>query len=305
MEDGLRIPDPVPKDFLILISQLIEQHHLQPIANDFWVGMGDISRLPGLYLLNDVTSAVNRGLQDGFIYTSHQNNYEIFQNAQAILGHDVFLSSNLRSVQRKSAEVDICLDTPSGQKLLNAKKLLVTAPPTLSNMGVFDLSPNERGLFAQFRSVGYYVSLVRIPELLSATNVSVWVNMNPETPLNQPVLPALYRVMPTDAKDAYVVEYGSQNDIPEDDVRNGILDSVRKLMQHAGLGEQEPEILAFDSHTPYKLYVEADAIQSGFYSDLYALQGQRNTFWSGAAFHMYQSSLLWKSTREIVDTMVG
>lgn len=304
LEDGLKIPDPVPEDFLVPVSQLIERHHFQPIANDFWVGMGDISRLPGLYLLNDVTLAVNRGSQDGFIYTSHQNNYEIFQNAQAVLGPDVFLSTNATDIQRKSAEVNICLDTPTGQKLLNAKTLFITVPPTLNNMEVFDLSSHERNLFAQFQSVGYYVSLVRIPGLLSATNVSVWVNINPETPLNQPVLPALYRVMPTNAKDAYVVEYGSQGDIPADDVKEGILGSVRRLMQHAGLGNQKPEILAFDSHTPYKLHVEADAIKSGFYRNLYALQGRRNTFWSGAAFHTYQSSLLWIFTREIVDMMM-
>lgn len=39
----------------------------------------------------------------------------------------------------------------------------------------------------------------------------------------------------------------------------------------------------FDSHTPFELVVPPEAIASWFYKLLYALQGQRGTFWTDVA----------------------
>ncbi|KIJ27447.1 hypothetical protein M422DRAFT_271356 [Sphaerobolus stellatus SS14] len=58
-------------------------------------------------------------------------------------------------------------------------------------------------------------------------------------------------------------------------------------------------------HTPFELVVSKEQIAAGFYKELYGLQGARRTWWSGAAFHTHDSSLLWQFTEGIVQRMVG
>jgi hypothetical protein len=37
------------------------------------------------------------------------------------------------------------------------------------------------------------------------------------------------------------------------------------------------------NHRPFELRVDAKAIKNGFYADLYSLQGEKRTWWTGAA----------------------
>jgi hypothetical protein len=50
--------------------------------------------------------------------------------------------------------------------------------------------------------------------------------------------------------------------------------------------------------------VSADAVQNGFYKDLYALQGLKNTYWTGAAFHSQDSSKLWAFTEKLLPGII-
>jgi hypothetical protein len=58
--------------------------------------------------------------------------------------------------------------------------------------------------------------------------------------------------------------------------------------------------VAFSNHSPYWLMVGAEATKAGFYQKMYALQGKRNTFWTGATWRAQDSSASWKYTKDIV-----
>jgi len=45
-----------------------------------------------------------------------------------------------------------------------------------------------------------------------------------------------------------------------------------------------------------QLHVSAEAVKAGFYKDLYALQGQYGTYWTGNAWASDYSPLLWAFT---------
>ena len=47
------------------------------------------------------------------------------------------------------------------------------------------------------------------------------------------------------------------------------------------------------------LLLQLDPLR-GFYDDLYALQGYRSTWYTGAAFHVHDSSRLWNFTETTV-----
>lgn len=63
----------------------------------------------------------------------------------------------------------------------------------------------------------------------------------------------------------------------------------------------EVEFVAFKSHTPYELSVTGKQIKDGSYGNLYALQGQQNTWYTGAAFHTHDASLL----RDFTEVLLG
>lgn len=50
--------------------------------------------------------------------------------------------------------------------------------------------------------------------------------------------------------------------------------------------------------------MEAEAIRAGFYRRLGALQGYRDVWWTGAAWHTHDSGLLWRFTDGVVDRLL-
>ncbi len=55
---------------------------------------------------------------------------------------------------------------------------------------------------------------------------------------------------------------------------------------------------------PYELRVSAQAIEAGFYGYLNALQGVRNTYWTGVAFDKHDSGDLWAFTEGLLGEIV-
>jgi hypothetical protein len=68
----------------------------------------------------------------------------------------------------------------------------------------------------------------------------------------------------------------------------------------------EPEFVTFSNHSPYNMMVGGEATRNGFYKQLYALQGKRNTFWTGAAWRAHDSSSSWAFTsRSVLPALFG
>lgn len=62
----------------------------------------------------------------------------------------------------------------------------------------------------------------------------------------------------------------------------------------AGAGEGSPlEFAAFEDHGPMHLRVGAAELEAGFIQDLYALQGRRSTWYTGAAWSAQFTTVLW------------
>jgi hypothetical protein len=68
---------------------------------------------------------------------------------------------------------------------------------------------------------------------------------------------------------------------------------------------QNPVIDAFTSHTPLQLQHSPEDLKAGFYKGLYALQGHRDTYYTGSAWAGDYSSILWQFTDGILQQLVG
>jgi len=121
---------------------------------------------------------------------------------------------------------------------------------------------------------------------------------------NIPSLPAPYHITETRVKGLWYAWYGSPKVTTEAAVKADVSAVVNRLRVMMGSNVTTPvEFVRFKSHTPFKLVVGREAIEGGFYRKLDELQGQRNTWYTGAAFISHDASLLWNFTSALLPRM--
>jgi hypothetical protein len=307
LEAGFDLPNPVPPDLLLPFGDFVKKYALDAAVNtifNFGQGLGDLLKQPTLYVFKNFGLDILRNLQVGFLTTGRHNNSELYEKARVELGADVLLRSRVVATDRDAAGyANILVQTPSGLKIIRAKKIVVTIPPKIDNLFGFDLDVTELSLFSQFGNSAYYTGLLRntgIPDNVSVNNIGA------NTPYHLPVLPGVYSISPTGIPGLHSVKYGSPVQLSETQVKADIVAAVKRLKTAGTIPTATtPEFAIFASHSPFELTVPTGAIKAGFYRNLYALQGRNRTYYTGAAFHTHDSSLLWQFTEALLPRIAA
>ncbi|KAH7086734.1 hypothetical protein FB567DRAFT_50111 [Paraphoma chrysanthemicola] len=305
LEGGFYLPDPVPEDLYMPFGQFVQKYDIAD-AVQFIFGLtsafGDILELPALQQFRTMSLGLV-ATTNNFQTSSVNSNSLLFEKAtvELLAANSLLLSSKVLATERvgKDGGVKVLVDTPNGRTLVIAKKILLTIPPTPAALAKFDINQEELSIFGQFQAVGYYTSIVR-----NAGPVNVTVqNLALDQPYALPPMPAIYNINPTFVNPSLsLVYYGTKvGDILSDDqAKAAIITDLKRFQAANGLPATEPEFVAFSNHSPYNMLVGSEATKNGFYKQLYALQGKRNTFWSGAAWRAHDSSSSWAFTKNSV-----
>ncbi|KAI9843740.1 MAG: hypothetical protein M1838_002483 [Thelocarpon superellum] len=321
LEAGFDLPYPVPDDLLLAFGDFVKKYNLQCAVQfifSFAQGLGDLLAQPTIYVLKNFGLSLLEDLQTGFLTTAHHDNSELYEKARAELGPDALLSSKVLATERGDSGVKVVVATPAGPKLILAGKMVLSIPPKLRNLAGFDLDHSEHSLFAQFGNSAYYTGVLantNLPDQVTLQNIDL------NTQYNIPVLPGIYSVAPSGVPGLFNVKVGAATAIGIQGARDIIFDSFRALHTHAHAHAHthtsssssnstyypaaNPSLAVFESHTPFELTVPAAAIAGGFYKQLYALQGHRSTFYTGAAFHTHNSALLWQFTQALLPSFAS
>ncbi len=120
-------------------------------------------------------------------------------------------------------------------------------------------------------------------------------------------MPGAHALRPTIVPGLIDVKFGSPFEVSSETVKYNIATVVDNLVANglAPGGNSNFEWAAFGAHALFELTVGVDAIRKGFYRDLYALQGERATWWMGASWHTQDSAMLWEFTEGIVESMLA
>jgi hypothetical protein len=313
LASGFDLPDPVPPPLLspfgAFVSSLGLDAMVQTVFSFYAEGLGDLLSLPTIYVMKNFGIQVLTSLfANSFLSVVTPigtNNSLLYERATAFLGQDALLSSQVISVNRHDPNrVQLRVSTPDGQRVIQCSKLVVTFPPLLPNFQVFDLDAIERSVFTRFSPKYYATAVARLTGI--PVDVSV-VNVAPDTPYNLPPLPGIYSVYPTGLPNLFNVKYGSSVPLDNNQVQTNIKADLQRLT-NAGFPVQLDSVQplpVFSSHSPFELTVSAADIASGFYGQLYALQGHKNTFYNGAALHTHDSSLLWEFTERLLPEITA
>lgn len=314
LNSGFDLPSPVPEDLLLPFGQFVTKYALQDIVYflaTYSQGIGDLLAKPTLYVMKLNGLDLLNSLQVGLILTTSRDNSELYQKAQGILGPDnVLFRSHIVAIDRSSIDEDgyvkVLVKTSNGglTKLIRAKKIVVSIPPKLSNLVGFDLSAQEAALFAQFGNAFYYTCLVRNAGINSSLSV---FNAGENTTYNLPVLPGAYAIYPSGVPNLTHVFYGSSYELSPDQVKANIISTLLRLQRTENITTTTTtqSFPIFSSHVPFEMNVPVSAIAGGYYRELNDLQGQRGTYYTGAAFQTHSSALLWQFTEGLLPAIVG
>jgi hypothetical protein len=302
---GYDLPNPVPADLLLPFGDFVTKYGIQdavPIILTFAHGVGDLLASPTLYVLQNFGIPELESLETAsYLTTARHDNSELYQKAAALLGSSVLYGSTLvRAERHENGTHHITVQTPSGLKLIKAKKLLMTIPPILENLTPFELDHHEHSVFSQWEYTTYFTGIIRdgVP-----TNTT-FVNTAASLPLNLPALPYVLHFSYSGVDNLHI--FVTISDTPQTFSQSeNLVYADIALMQKSGLVSpcSLASIVAINNHTPIQMRVPAASISGGFYADLYALQGRHGTYWTGAAWAPDDSALLWEFTEGILPLL--
>ncbi|KAK6840825.1 amine flavin-containing superfamily protein [Apiospora arundinis] len=300
LQDSFNMTYPVHPDLLLSFGDFVAKYELQGLVSRVFLfnqGAAPLLNISMLYIFKYLNSDQVNSFKNGYLIVNHHSATELYRRAAESLGPDVLFNSTVTGMDRSlTQEVHVAVSTPEGPKLVIAKKLLSSIPPILDNLGGYDLSTNETDLFGQFIVNGYYTGVLNNTGFGPG---ALFANHRSGQPYGVPELPGIYTMPPSplpDNRSVTNVYYGSPNVLADEQVKNDIVKAVQRYQAENGLPITEPDWLKFSSHAPFNLMVPNDKIADGFYSELFCLQGQRNTFYNGAAWHAQDSSVLWRFT---------
>jgi hypothetical protein len=148
-------------------------------------------------------------------------------------------------------------------------------------------------MFGQFNNSYYWDAVVKntaIPNDVTITNVDL------DAPYEIPSTPGIYRISPTNIAGLFTLYYTSPSLMTDEEVQADILATIARLEAPTKLWTGTPEFVELHNHSPFELTVSTEAIKGGFYAQLNKLQGERNTWWTGATWQAQDSSQIWNWT---------
>jgi hypothetical protein len=306
LQTGYFLPDPIPEELLIPFGEFATKHGLQAAVqfiNQFIQNDGNIWEAPTVQVLMACDVNLVQSILTNFLTTASGDNQDLYKNAARILGTDVLYSSTVIQMDRsKKGSVSLVVQTPYGEKLVQAKRLIVTIPPMLDLLDSFDLSTQEVSTFSKFRARGYYAGIFKHS---GVSDSLMYKNIGTNTPFNLPELPGMFQIMAIGIPGKHKFDFGTLDyRVTDQTAQQLILQQIQQLEAHNVFPADVPEFLFFTNHAPFRLFVDAEDIKTGFYRDLYELQCKQNTFWTGAAWITQDSSAIWNFTEALLPSIV-
>ncbi|KAG5818459.1 hypothetical protein H9Q74_010062 [Fusarium xylarioides] len=287
-ENGYFKKGEVPEDLLLPFGEFLEKYQLRSALSLLrtLIWLSDATHTPTWNVMAVVgepqLAALGFGLTGpSFKYPSTGSTLSLYDNVYNLIKDDVLLESTVAWSKRTSKGSELVVQTPSGKKTIKAKKVLFAATPSPDNVGTWDLDAKEKSLFSKFSWETLYVGVV------GKTGLPKTVGGITNTADN-----ATNFYLPRASLTAQKAK--------------ALIKQVFTNIDKAGTYDvTTPEILAFASHGLTVPKVCSYELEGGFYNKIYALQGQRNTFWTGLTWAPDYTPILWDFTEKLFPQILS
>ncbi|KAH7175219.1 hypothetical protein EDB81DRAFT_673390 [Dactylonectria macrodidyma] len=309
-ENGYFQTGDVPEDLLLPFGEFLEKYDLGGslgiLRNLLW--LSDALNTPTWFVMAVVgqpqIAAFGLGLAGpSFKWPETYSSETLFDRVLDTLGDDVLLESTVAQSYRTSGGVELVVQTPFGEKKVKAKKLLIAATPSPENVGNWDLDENEQDIFSKFSWESLYVGVIGKTGLPSrVTGIRNAADNAADFYLpHGDFVDAFDRAgsLINGAQDLWTTRVIGQSGLSSEEARSLIQRTFNQIDSAGTYSIEQPELLAFVSHGATVPKVSPEALKAGFYEQLYALQGQRSTFWTGLAWAPDYTPILWDFTEKL------
>jgi hypothetical protein len=309
----------IPEDLLLPIHQFAAKYNATAALARIWQATGggagsrgDFENLLTLTVLQSFSPAwIKVYLGTATMYHIQNGNQGLYDKIAALLGNDVLLKTTVTASERNSTAVKLLVSGPQGIKLIVAKKLLLAIPPTRENLIPFDLNSTETLIFSKPQYGRYHTALISHPALPRG----IQFNNMPTTVFsdaNRPFLDIPYvQSISSYGNDSSLFSIGSSGN-PYDrftpGAAAGLAQSSLQRMAEAGtlpdLQGKPINIVSWSDHQAGGFGVTAAEMRAGWMEQMYGLQGQRSTWFTGNSIAIDFSTQLWKFNDDLIERIL-
>lgn len=289
-------------------GDFVKKYGIQAALPSIWptgLGMGAMVNqmtLPVMQAFGAQMARLFLGLQGAYVPASGRNQ-DLYDAVATYLGNRVYL--NTRAVDSKRTDdgvvVTVRNEIDGKETIFHAKKLLIAIQPVGNKLAAFDLDANEKALFSKMQYTREYTGIVSsssIPPNTTTNNLPYSENSNSFLTWPDFNFTAYFQALDYDKDLFEVLMVGDERLGPEEATAMAEKDFLNlvhsSVFWESSSNEPKLEWLDFSDHGPMHDRVRRKDLEAGFVQNLYALQGQRSTWYTGAAWASNYQTILWE-----------
>ncbi|RJE19555.1 hypothetical protein PHISCL_08110 [Aspergillus sclerotialis] len=268
------------------------------MPEDFLVtfGMGNMTRQTTMFELQAFGTYMAEAMlgKMGSYHVSSGGNQALYNAIAKDLGDDVLYSSTVIDTRRTDSGVFLTVKNRATGKVtrITARQLLVAIEPTEENTAVLNLSQHEQTTLSKSSYTREYTGILNNTALEAGKS---YFNIpSASAPDNHLVLPDFPHIVGDDTLDEASAKALVQKNFNAM-IRSGHL---------AGSEIRELNWVDFSVHGPMHARVFVEDIQDGFFQQLYKMQGERSTWWTGGAFARNFQTTLWQFDESLIPRIL-
>ena len=183
----------------------------------------------------------------------------------------------------------------SSRKLIKAKRLFFTLPPSIENLKPLNLSPSEKATLNT--SIYYYAPAADTTNYLGIRDWLWTLSLT-----SAPGVPA--------DEDLFEVLFATNYSISEADARKTITEAVQSLIASGTLPSNSKndcnvDFVAFNNHNSILWRQSVSELRSGVVQDVLALQGPCSTWYTGSLWGEDYTGNVWAFTETVLPRLLA
>lgn len=308
----------IPSDLLLPFGDFARKYEIEAaipvmevVSN---VGVGGIEDILTFYVMIAFGKPVTEEfLANDLFVPQNASNTVLYDRALQLLQADVLLSSNVTSAERNSTGVQLVVQSQDGcQKLIKAKRLLFTPPPSLKNLAPFGPDAQEVAAFSTWTPTWLFAAVARIPVIPSNYSVSYLAPAGaPSNYLATRNYPWTLSFTPAPTgENLWEVLLAANYSLTHDEAKALITTAVQNATAAGSFGAAsttngtEVDFLAFVDHNSVLWRQSAEQLRGGIVQEIYALQGHLSTWYTGGLWSEDYSGNVWAFTDSLLPRLI-
>ena len=314
-------PGTIPEELLTPFDEFAVERNLtaaiplmQVVSN---IGVGGLSNYLTFQVLHAFGQAVTRETLNSslFVPANHSNSY-LYEQAFNLLKEDVLLSSEATAVHRTDSGVSLLVKGTNGsRKLIKAKQLLFTPPPSIENLTLYGLDANETAALSTFTKTWSFAAVARIPAITPGTNF-YWTSPDAVADNQLGIRNSPWALVVATAPNVpagehlFEVLFASDDAYTHDQAKTKITAEIQQAIEAGSLGKKNGsadctvEYVAFADHSSILWRQNKTTLQGGIVQDVHKLQGRRSTWFTGGLWSEDYSGNVWAFTDAVVPRIL-